>query len=82
MKANEVPEKFYLPIDDSLKTYARKDSYEEIEYIRTDAFIEKAKEFLSKESNIPLWEDRGGNFGCDTPKLVEKFINYMKGEEI
>ena len=74
MKANEVPEKFYLPIDDSLKTY------EEIEYIRTDAFIEKAKEFLSKESNIPLWEDRGGNFGCDIPKLVEKFINYMKGE--
>ena len=80
MKANEVPEKMYLPIDDSLKTYARKDSYEEIEYIRTDAFIEKAKEFLSKESNIPLWEDRGGNFGCDTSKLVENFINYMKGE--
>lgn len=50
------------------------------EYVRTDAFIEKALEFLSKENNIPLWEDRAGNFGCDTPKLVDKFINYMKGE--
>ena len=41
MKAN-IPEKIYLPIDDSLKTYARKDSDEEIEYIKKDAFIKKA----------------------------------------
>lgn len=53
---------------------------EDIEYTRTDTFIEKALEFLSKENNIPLWEDRTGNFGCDTPKLVDKFKNYMKGE--
>ena len=46
----------------------------------TEAFIEKAEEFLSKESNIPLWEGYNGDFGCDTPKLVEKFINHMKGE--
>ena len=47
MKVNEVPEKIYLPIDDSLKTYARKDSDQEIEYARTDAFIEKACDYLS-----------------------------------
>lgn len=86
MKANEAPEKLYIPFEDEidrdcLNTYAQKNTYhKEIEYTRTDAFIEKAKEFLSNESNIPLWEDRGGNFGCDMPKLVEKFINYMKGE--
>jgi uncharacterized protein YbaR (Trm112 family) len=47
MKAN-IPEKIYLPIDDSLKTYARKDSDEEIEYIRTDAFEVKEVD-LEKE---------------------------------
>ena len=46
MKASEAPEKLYFPIDDALETYARKDSDEEIEYIRTDAFIEKAENFF------------------------------------
>lgn len=47
MKANEAPEKLYFPIDDALETYARKDSDEEIEYTRTDAFIKKADKFIS-----------------------------------
>ncbi len=46
----------------------------------TDAFIEKAKEFLSKESNFPLWEDGGGNFGCDTVLLIKNFEKDRKGE--
>ena len=48
--------------------------------IAREEIMEKVVEFLSKEENIPLWDDRGGNFGCDTHKLVEKFINYIKGE--
>ena len=50
------------------------------EYVRTDAFIEKACKFLSNKANIPLWEGYNYTFGCDTPKLVENFIKYMKGE--
>lgn len=50
----------------------------DIEYTRTDAFIEKACEFLSNKANIPLWEGYAYTFGCDTTKLVENFKNYMK----
>ena len=84
MKANEAPEKIYVNITHPISNeYTEIIAFEDgdgIEYTRTDVFIEKAKEFLLKESNIPLWDDIGENFGCDTPKLVENFIKYMKGE--
>ena len=79
MKANEAPEKIYFD-GESKACKLPIFSSQNIDYTRTDVFIEKAKEFLLKESNIPLWDDIGGNFGCDTPKLVENFIKYMKGE--
>lgn len=74
-----APKKIYINPSD--KTWYKFPWGEDsVEYTRTDAFIEKVKEFLSKEENIPLWSTRGGDFGCDTPKLVENFINFMKGE--
>ena len=76
MKANEVPEKIYLPIDDSLKTYARKDSDEEIEYTRTDAFIEKAKKWFEEQNK---WRDMNGVKHCDMESFDE-FKKYMEGE--
>lgn len=85
-KVMEAPEKIYIikyndySDREIMNAFTKKEQVDDIEYTRTEAFIEKAKEFLLKESNIPLWDDRGGNFGCDTPKLVENFIKYMKGE--
>ena len=77
----EAPEKIYIDVSlDSAWGMSERSYDNEVEYTRTDAFIEKAREFLSKESNIPLWESENWNFGCDTPKLVENFIKYMKGE--
>lgn len=52
----------------------------DIEYTRTDTFIEKACKFLSNAANIPLWEDYDNTFDCDTIKLIDNFKNYMKGE--
>ena len=45
MKANEAPDKIYLNQDDGLIWHCR--SYkDDIEYTRTDAFIEKAKKMV------------------------------------
>ena len=81
-----TPEKIYvyIPDDDIVGTASTQKGFPHQfvteEYTQTDAFIKKAREFLSKESNIPLWEGYNDTFGCDTRKLVENFINYMKEE--
>lgn len=72
MKANEAPEKIYIfdnPILDFTKLSVRQSS-EDIEYIRTDAFIEKACSWL--ENN--LQGIVGGSI------YIEDFRKYMKGE--
>lgn len=81
MKANDAPEKIYIRrIWGSLAASQMNITGRDIEYTRTDAFIEKACEFLSNEANIPLWEGYDSTFGCDTIKLIDNFKNYMKGE--
>ena len=53
MKVNEAPEKIYINSNLENRTWLiGKGDSSFIEYIRTDAFIEKAREFLSKESII------------------------------
>jgi hypothetical protein len=86
MKANEapekmyIPEKIYLPYKDGKVIGLVKETgvpYKSgvdgnIEYIRTDAFIEKADEFISSF------------FHPDDTKLknilLKKFHEYMEGE--
>lgn len=46
MKANEAPKKLYL-LPNGLISYCRSTD-EDVEYIRTDAFIEKVYEYLNK----------------------------------
>lgn len=80
----EVPEKIYL--QDSMSTdtigdlwpewFDAKISDNSIEYIRTDAFIEKACEWL-ESVNLDFYQIREGVF---SRQLVEDFRNYMKGE--
>jgi len=87
MKANEIPEKIYLsyePDDEDYKDNIFIDymwhrhpfegrNLENIEYTRTDAFIEKAYKFFA-----PYIQDNSG--GYDRAYMYERFKNYMKGE--
>lgn len=74
MKANEAPEKIYVHVraNKELGTtwHGTWIGVHDIEYTRTDAFIEKAKSWL--ENN--LQGIVGGSI------YIEDFINYMKGE--
>ena len=82
MKANEVPEKIYLQENTTTDCYGEfwpewfearaKDS--DIEYTRTDAFIEKAIDYIAN------------NMRCDgytlqtKAKFIKGFKKYMEGE--
>lgn len=94
MKANEAPEKIYLttfgfplcePIPQessnpdtvwSKKPYTGADS---IEYTRTDAFIEKACEWLKYNIYHRVYEC-GDRLGFPTADFVKDFKKYMEGE--
>jgi len=72
MKANKAPKKIYLDEDESW--HLTNPNGNSVEYTRTDAFIEKACDYLMEYefNNSPTITDRR--------KRVDKFINYMKGE--
>lgn len=72
MKANEAPTKLYLHPTAKGKVGASWLTFpltnEDIEYIRTDAFIEKAVKWINEHTSL-------------SEKLViENFRKYMKGE--
>ena len=48
----------------------------DIEYTRTDAFIEKARKWFEKQTE---WLDLNGNRYCDMESF-EDFRKYMEGE--
>lgn len=74
MKANEVPENLYFGEFDKggLAAYSTKESNDEIEYTRTDAFIEKAATWLREQEEMV-----GVSFQED---FIERFKDYMKGK--
>lgn len=51
----------------------------DIEYIQTDAFIEKACEWLKDNIYHRVYEC-GDRLGFPTAKFIEDFKNYMKEE--
>ena len=65
----EAPEKLYFDERDRgiLDIYSNKESNDDIEYIRTDVFIEKAVSYIQQHW---IWNTN----------IIEDFINYMKGE--
>ena len=67
MKANKAPEKLYL-LSNGLISYCR-NTNEDIEYTRTDAFIEKAMKYVTNHFLTP---------GMDNE--IKDFLNYMKGK--
>ena len=79
MKANEAPEKIYLTSDEKKSfvfTQKRSDN-KGIEYTRTDAFIEKAIEYII--THIPDMHTLGVSANMDD-YIIKDFRNNMKGE--
>ena len=76
MKANEAPEKIYLHIRPNKEIgstwHGNKIIDTDIEYTRTDAFIEKAATWIANRYQA------NGSYLCADD--IEDFKNYMKGE--
>lgn len=80
----EAPEKIYLfenPIDSTpdYRWLSKRSCDEDVEYIRTDAFIEKAVQYLKNHKEDVETEDNG-IIGWIPDYFIEDFKNYMKGE--
>ena len=76
----EAPEKIYISFDKDITSEVLSQKAEgDIEYVRSDAFIEKATEWLS---NIPLedMEYKYDNFGTSEGwhKMIKDFEEYLK----
>ena len=86
MKANEAPEKIYMtpsfgePDNVLLASFSKShlDFHRDIEYVRTDAFIEKSCEFINK-ANLYLYHCISEECDLvDTDKMIEDFRRCME----
>lgn len=68
----EAPEKLYLIQDNGLICYCRNNK-DDIEYIHTDAFIEKAVKFLKE------WDAYRVCLEGHKDWFIEQFKKYMEG---
>ena len=84
MKANEAPEKIYVHVKDGKVRNIWNSEWigvNDIEYTRTDAFIEKACQFIKEHHHeFSFWNTEEYELGFSTQKFIEDFKNYMKGE--
>ena len=84
MKANEAPEKLYIDSREhwmkSWTAFTTKAKGDDIEYTRTDAFIEKAKKWFEESfMNGHKWEISTYEFE-NIQSMIDEFRKYMKGE--
>lgn len=80
----EAPEKIYIDANENwLRTYTaftKKAKGNDIEYTRTDAFIEKACEWLEDNANNYIIEHPfGSDVDFEEDKMIEDFKKYMRG---
>ena len=85
MKANEAPEKIYVHVKGNKATNTWNSEWigvNDIEYTRTDAFIEKAVKFMEKIDDVDeySWYNEEEHAAGITEKCIEDFKNYIKGE--
>lgn len=66
-----APEKIYLQEPTKVRTEKKYDN--DVEYIRTDAFIDKAWSWIEDNMLSSNQQDKAHSY-------YEQFINYMKGE--
>lgn len=71
MKANKVPERIWIDTSTDLPKLCGHIDKNSIEYVRTNAFIEKAVEWLECNNTLPDGE------GSD---YIDDFRKYMRGE--
>lgn len=80
MKASEMPKKIYLfDYNDAMVTPIEGDTV----YVREDAFIEKACQFLSEKCDLCIYEEfdpENRTYYINYDKIIEDFKKYMKGE--
>ena len=82
MKAN-APEKIYINDFGSELSYDWHTEHcceSDIEYTRTDAFIEKAEPYLKEQFAKDVSILAGGVVHINFETAINNFINYMKGE--
>lgn len=77
MKVNEAPEKLYL-LSNGLISYCR-NTDEDVEYTQTNAFVEKATEWLCNNYDKYI-RVIGSSIYPAYSDLCRDFKNYMKGE--
>ena len=80
----KAPDKLYIDVHDNLSDsflygFTEKRTGEDIEYIREDAFIEKAKEVFCK-ATCNGHPPRSTCTSLGTCKGHDNFVKYMKGE--
>lgn len=83
MKANEAPERIYIDVSlDSAWGMTERSYDNEIEYVRKDAFIERAVQFLyNYNQKQVLKHGARATLGCGEYTInVDEFRNYMEGE--
>ncbi len=87
MKANEAPEKLYIDSREhwmkSWTAFTTKAKGDDIEYTRTDAFIEKAINFLNyKLGDVVATRVSGTIIPHHVAKqeVIDEFVKHMKGE--
>ena len=79
MKANEAPEKiYYAPYGDMRVNDPITEN--DIEYIRKDAFIEKAEKWLNEHILDYVYAKEWGQGVGVEVELFDDFKEYMKGE--
>jgi len=88
MAAKEAPEKIYVPQNSTLEL-GLEDFWvdhqvfgSDVEYTRTDAFIEKAIEWLKKNADNYTWYDEFEGESGMIDEFIDDFKNYMKGEYV
>lgn len=85
MKELKAPEKIYLHPDIGGREFLRpwlkrRANQESVEYIRADAFIEKAEKWFEEHfMNRLEWEIATYEFE-NIQSMIDDFKNYMKGE--
>ena len=78
MKVNEAPERVYIHKSQYWGLMANEHNITKngVEYLRTDAFIEKAAEWIKI-----MWSETDDRFKEDyTGMLIENFKSYIKGK--
>lgn len=80
-KTNEVPEKIYVHKSQYWGLMANEDktTKNDIEYTRTDVFIENTEKYLKTQFIKDVSVLTAGSVNINFSTAIENFVNYMKG---